>query len=150
MKKTITWILVADGSRARILKNEGPGKGVQPAMDGEFRHELPKTRELGADRPGRNQEPFTGAGRHAMDNPVDWHRFEKEKFAREMAKVLDRANNAGAFDRLVLVAPPKTLGDLRAALAPATRKKVIGEIDKDLTQLTPGELPDHLGSVLAV
>lgn len=149
MKKTITWILVADGARARIFKNEGPGKGLQPAMDEEFRHALPRTRELGADRPGRVQESATSA-RHAVENPIDWHRFEKEKFAREMARILDRAGSAGAFERLILIAPPKTLGDLRDALGTATRKKVTGEIDKDLTQITSGELPDHLTNILAV
>src|SRR5262249_34094570 len=29
MKPTRTWILIADGARARILRNDGPGKGVQ-------------------------------------------------------------------------------------------------------------------------
>ena len=149
MKKTITWILVADGARARIFKNEGPGKGVQPAVDEEFRHAVPRTRELGTERPGRVQESANSA-RHAMENAVDWHRFEKEKFAREMARVLDRAGSAGAFERLILVAPPKTLGDLRGLLGAGTRKKITGEIDKDLTQITPGELPDHLAKVMAV
>ena len=149
MKKTITWILVADGARARILKNEGPGKGLQSAVGEEFHHALPKTSEMGTDRPGRSHESANST-RHAMENPVDWHRFEKEKFAREMAKVLDQANNAGAYDRLILVAPPKTLGDLRGALANATRKKVTGELDKDLTQITLGELPGHLNTLLAV
>lgn len=149
MKKTITWILVADGARARIFKNEGPGKGMQPAMDAEFRHATPRTSEIGADRPGRVHESANST-RHAMENPVDWHRFEKEKFAREMARLLDQACLHGAFERLVLVAPPKTLGDLRSALGTGTRKKVTGEIDKDLTQIAPGELPTHLDKVLAV
>lgn len=149
MKKTVTWILVADGARARILKNEGPGKGIQQAIDEEFRKALPKTSELGVERPGRVQESANPA-RHAMEPPVDWHRFEKEKFAKEMARILDKAGSGGAYDRLVLVAPPKTLGDLRSALADATKKKVVGELDKDLTQVTLGEMPDHLGSVLAV
>lgn len=148
MKKTVTWILVADGARARIFKNEGPGKGIEPAVSGEFHKPLPKTSEIGADRPGRGHDAVT-AGRHAVDT-TDWHRFEKEKFAKEMAEILDGAGTAGAYDRLILVAPPKTLGDLRGALSPATRKKVTGEIDKDLTAVTMGELPDHLGSVLAV
>lgn len=148
MKKTVTWILVADGARARIFKNEGPGKGIQPAVSEEFYKPLPKTSELGADRPGRGHESASTT-RHAVDT-TDWHRFEKEKFAKEMAGILDQAGLSGAYDRLILVAPPKTLGDLRSALSPATRKKVSGEIDKDLTAVTLGELPDHLGSVLAV
>ena len=148
MKKTITWILVADGARARIFQNGGPGKGLHPALPEEFRKAVPKTGEMGTDRPGRGHESATAA-RHAVET-TDWHRFEKEKFAKEMAGILDQAGASGTYDRLILVAPPKTLGDLRNALSPITRKKVTGEIDKDLTAVTQGELPDHLGSVLAV
>lgn len=148
MKKKVTWILIADGTRARILKNDGPGKGIQAAIDGEFHHEAPMTREIGTDRPGRTKESAS-ATRSAMEQP-DWHRFEKEKFAKEMARILERADQSGAYDRLILVAPPKTLGDLRGALAAPVRRKVTGEIDKDLTPVTMGEMPDHLGAVLAV
>jgi protein required for attachment to host cells len=148
MKKKVTWILIADGTRARILKNEGPGKGLHPAIDGEFHHEAPRTHEIGTDRPGRTKES-ANTTRHAMEQS-DWHRFEKEKFAKEMAQVLERAEQAGAYDRLILVAPPKTLGDLRGALADPVRKKVTGEIGKDLTPMALGEMPAHLEAVLAV
>ena len=41
MKKKVTWIIVADGSRARVLANDGPGKGLRPAIAGEFHHDAP-------------------------------------------------------------------------------------------------------------
>jgi len=147
MKKTVTWILIADGARARILKNEGPGKGLQPAVADEFKQALKPTREIGADRPGRVQESAT-AERHAIVPRLDWHRFEKERFAKNMAKLLDAAAARNAFDRLILVAPPRTLGDLRAALAPRSRALVTGELGKDLTPLTAAELPDHIYKLL--
>ena len=28
MKKTVTWILIADGTQARVLEHTGPGKGL--------------------------------------------------------------------------------------------------------------------------
>ena len=149
MRKTITWILVADGARARIFANAGPGKGLQPAIDQDFAAELHPSREIVSDRPGRVKESASST-RHAMEARVDWHRFEKEKFAKSMAKLLDEAAERGAFGRLVLVAPPRTLGDLRGALNARTRALVAGEIDKDLTHVTPQELPDHLYKVLAL
>lgn len=149
MKKRITWILVADGTRARIFRNEGPQKGLQPALDRDFASPAPPTRALGADRPGRVQESASSE-RHAMVPRVDWHRFEKEKFAKSMARIVDEAAERGAFDRLVLVAPPRTLGDLRSALGPRARALVTAELDKDLTHVTPSELPDHLYKVLAL
>src|SRR5262249_16525672 len=149
MQKKVTWILVADGARARVLKNEGIGKGLQPAIDGEIAHAVPPTRDLGTDRPGRSQQRGT-SGRHAIQPHVDWHRFEKEQFSKERAALLDAAAERGAFHRLVLIAPPRTLGELRAALGTKARALIRAEIDKDLTHVTIHELPDHLTRVVAL
>jgi protein required for attachment to host cells len=149
MQKKVTWFLVADGARARVLKNVGVGKGLQLAINGEMGHALPPTREMGTDRPGRAQQRGT-SGRHAIQPHVDWHRFEKEKFGKEMAALLDAAAERGAFHRLVLIAPPRTLGDVRAALGSKARALVHAELDKDLTHVTIQELPDHLTKVVAL
>jgi protein required for attachment to host cells len=148
VRKTVTWIVIADGEKARIVANEGAGKGLAPAG-----HALSTTlhadRDIYADRPGRAQESV-GAARHAIQPRVDWHRFEKQQFARRVAEMLDSESGKGAFDRLVLVAPPRTLGDLRAALGAATRAKVTGEIDKDLTPIADHDLPGHLEKVIVL
>jgi|SoimicmetaTmtLAA_FD_contig_41_3465936_length_906_multi_2_in_0_out_0_2 protein required for attachment to host cells len=149
MQKKVTWILVADGARARVLMNDGVGKGLQPTVNGEMSHALPLTRDMGTDRPGRVQQRGT-SGRHAIQPHVDWHRFEKEKFSKEMATLLDAAAERGAFHRLILVAPPRTLGDLRAALGTKARALIHAEIDKDLTHVTIQDLPDHLTDVVAL
>jgi protein required for attachment to host cells len=67
-----------------------------------------------------------------------------------MAKVLDAAAANKAFDRLILIAPPATLGDLRTELGDAARKLVSAELAKDLTRHAEQELPQHLSEVLAV
>lgn len=150
-KKIVTWILVADGERARVLKNEGPGKGIEQALDRDF--ENPAThgfaRDLKSDKPGRAFDTGSGA-RHAMAPHHDYHVFQKQVFAREMAKILDEAAAKKSFERLVLVAPPKTLGDLRAGLDEKTRKLVTGELHKDLTHLSIHELGLHLKDILPV
>jgi protein required for attachment to host cells len=149
MQKKVTWILVADGARARVLMNDGVGKGLQPTVGGEMAHALPATRDMGTDRPGRTQQRGT-SGRHALQPHVDWHRFEKEKFSKEIALLLDAAAERGAFHRLVLVAPPRTLGDLRAALGTKAHALIHAEIDKDLTHVTIQDLPDHLADVVVL
>ena len=149
MQKKVTWILVADGARARVLMNDGAGKGLQPTVNGEMAHVLPSNRDMGTDRPGRTQQRGT-SGPHALQPHVDWHRFEKEKFSKEIAGLLDAAAERGNFHRLVLVAPPRTLGDLRAALGTKARSLVHAEIDKDLTHVTIRDLPAHLTDVVAL
>ena len=150
MKKKITYILVADGARARLYVNEGVGKGVQPVSGATHQSHVPAhNRDLTTDKPGRAFSSV-GSGRSAMDLSPDWIRIEKHRFAREMAKVLDAAATNKAFDRLILVAPPATLGDLRTELSDQTRKLISAELPKDLTRHAEQELPEHLSEVLAV
>jgi protein required for attachment to host cells len=150
MKKTVTYILVADGARARLYANHGVGKGLQPVSGATHKADLHHhDRDILADKPGRAFNSV-GSGRSAMEPQTDWHRFEKHKFAREMAKVLDAAAANKAFDRLILIAPPATLGDLRTELGDQTRKLVSAELAKDLTRHAEQELPQHLADVLAI
>ena len=139
---------MADGSRARILLNEGIGKGLRPALDQEFGVRLEPTCEIGTDKPGRSFSSV-GGSRHAMFPRVDWHQYEKDDFARMMVEVLDLAAAENAFDRLVLVSPPDTLGELRKALGANAQKRVTGEMVKDLTRASPEELAVQLGAVMA-
>ena len=147
MRKRTTWILIADGARARIVLSEGWSSGLRRALDHDFAASRAPTRTYGADKPGRTFESADGS-RHALEPRVDWHQYEKHLFAVSMAKVLDQAAERGVFDRLVLVAPPKTLGALRAALKPRTRKMVIAEVGKDLTHVPVRGLAEHLRDVV--
>lgn len=148
MKPVRTWILVADGGRARFLENDGPGKGLTTAGVKPLTHDLKATREMGTDKPGRLHDAGF-AQRSAVEVP-DWHRFEKERFAHEVAQVLDRHRKQHDFDRLILIAPAKTLGDLRKALDSNCKDLVVAEIDKDLTHHDDKAIAGQLEDVLAV
>lgn len=138
-----TWVLVCDGAKARIFANTGPGTGLALVTGAEHPESRLHTRDIGTDQPGRSFDS-SGQGRHAMEPPVDWHRFEKTRFAGEMAAIIDGAAKADRFDRLVVTAPPQVLGDLRKALGKHARDRVVGELDKDLTHLEPNALAPHL------
>ena len=142
-KKQMTWILIADGARAHIIANEGPGKGLKTIPGQDYTGTNLPTRELGTDKPGRTFDR-AGVGRHSKEPRVDWHRFEKHKFAKSMAKVLDKAAGQGVFDRLILVAPPEILGELRSSLGKLASDRVVAELARDLTNLSIHELPGNL------
>lgn len=147
MKATRTWVVIADGARACFLENRGPGSGLVPAGLPDLSTESLPTRAIGSERPGRTHDRM-GPGRHALAPRVDWHSFEKLQFAQEVARLLDRAAGRRAFDRLVLVAPPKTLGALRNSLDRKTASLITGELAKDLTNHALGELPARLEKTL--
>jgi protein required for attachment to host cells len=58
---------------------------------------------------------------------------EERRFAHTLARVLERGHETKAFANLVLVAPPKLLGDLRQNLNRGLHDAVRSEVDKDYT-----------------
>jgi protein required for attachment to host cells len=139
-----TWILVCDGARGCIYSHESGTKGLAVVTQADHIETHRRTSELGSDRPGRTHDSAHTGQRHAMEPRVDWHRFEKARFAQEMAAILDKAALGDSMDRLVLVAPPQVLGDLRHALGAHGRAKLAGEVNKDLTNLEATDLATEL------
>ena len=147
MKPIKTWILIADGARARVLQNDGPGHGLQEVEGLVFHSDHSATHNLVSDREGRSFSSHD-EGRSAIESNSDPHRELKKKFAHELAEMLARSLEQNAYDRLIIVAPPGALGDLRAAISDHVRANVVGEVAHDLTKTPDGELAKHLKGVL--
>ncbi|MFO1185723.1 MAG: host attachment family protein [Bauldia sp.] len=126
------WVLVADGEKAMVFRNEGDERFPNLKVEQRFEQALPSTRAQGADRPGRVHESV-GERRSSVE-ATDWHRLEKVSFAKTIAEALYRSAHAKAFSALVVVAPPLTLHSLREALHAEVKKLVVAEINKTLTQ----------------
>ncbi|HUC63363.1 MAG TPA: host attachment protein [Alphaproteobacteria bacterium] len=138
-----TWILVADATRARVLKDEGRGAGLEPALDRGFHHPLEPVHEMGSERPGHGHQS-ANAGRFAIEPRADWARAEHRHFADELSHALEAHARAKDFDRLVLIAPSRMLGELRHALGRDARALLHGEIAKDLTEHSVQTVAEHL------
>ena len=147
MPKTTIWVLIADGTRARLLGYKGGKVALKPAMTQEFIGTNLPSRAIASDRAGRALGSDRSAS-HAVQPRTDPHRHEEEAFAREIADTLEKARKRKAFDQLIVVAPPKTLGDLRAAFTKPLQARIKAELNKDLTTVPVHALPKHLGSVL--
>ncbi len=149
MNPVRTCIIVADGAHSRAYLNEGPGKGISELLRFSREIDLKASRDIDADKPGRTFDSG-GKGRHAMESPTDSKRHIKAEFHRQLSADIEASLNAGEFDRLVLVAPPATLGDLRQGLSKSSAHKIQGELAKDLVKASEAELLEQLGNVLAV
>jgi protein required for attachment to host cells len=145
--RKVTWVLVADGARARLLTRTTKTEPFVPALDHEFIGSNIPSREIDADRPGRSFDS-AGDGRHAMEPPTDPRRKRKADFAKELAALLDAEAKRGSFDQLVVVAPPQALGDLRAEFTEAVRGRIVEEINKDLVEAPVEELTARLDEAL--
>lgn len=130
MPQSLSWIVLADGSRGRILVQERLGAPLKRAYDEE---DLADDRTL-APAPG-----------HAADNDDD---KAEHAFCQFVADLINRAAKARRFQRLILVAPPHMLGGLRKSLIPQARALVSAELAKNWLRQTDADVARGLGSAL--
>lgn len=124
-------VLVGDGQKALFLRNKGNPSRVSLVVEEILERDNPPTRAQGSDRPGRVSASI-GIARSAMEE-ADWHHIAKERFAAELSQALYRHAHANRFDKLVIIAPPKVLGDLRKAFHAEVTARISAEIPKELT-----------------
>lgn len=143
-------ILVADGRKMLLFRNEGDGEFPNLAMERKRVDDNPPDREQGTDTPGRAftaaGSPRTGAAVNAGANnrsayeETDFHQLEEDRFAADAAEMLNRRALRQDFDSLVVVAPPKTLGELRKHYHKEVEKRLVAEVPKDLTNVPVAEI----------
>jgi len=137
------WVLVAENSRARLFEMDSPRGALRELETLAHPEGRQKAGDIDSDRPGRAFDS-RGEGRHAMVRSVDPKEQGAMDFARRIAERLEQGRTGGAFDGLVLVAPPAFLGLLRKCFAEPLRKKVVREINKDLVHLGAEAIERHV------
>ncbi len=140
-----TWILVANGSQARLYANHGVKKGLNLVK--EFSH--PESREKASDLVSDQQGSFMGQGNgRGSFIALDPKENEMEHFALELAKELEDGRTHNHYSRLILVSSPHFLGLLKARTSPHVRDMVSDTVEKDYVRATEKELAGHLESVI--
>jgi protein required for attachment to host cells len=135
-------VFVGDGKKALVLRNEGDAELLNLKTERVFTDVNPPTHEQGTDRPGRSFSSV-GSGRSSVAQ-TDWHKLEEHRFADQVAAALERIVRERGVKAIVVVAPPRALADLRKAFHPDVKKKIIAEIDKDLTKHPIDQIEKHL------
>ncbi|MCC6304369.1 MAG: host attachment protein [Rhodobacteraceae bacterium] len=148
MRAVRTLVLVAGEGAARLLVNEGVGRGLAELRSiaaGDF----PDVDVGVADRPGRGS---AGPGEMALHG-FDPHATEREqrraRFADHVVAWLAAAWEGAGYDRLIVAAPPRFLGELRASLPEALAAAVAADLSKDLVRVPSRELAGHFAGVAA-
>jgi len=111
-----TWVVVADGSRARIFETPG------------LKLDLREIEDLVNVVPG-------GTTLSEKD---------REKFAKTVADHLEQGRLHHRFHRLRLAVEPKFLGMLRKRLSEETRQMIFEDINEDLSALDTQQIQAHL------
>lgn len=116
-----TWVLIGDGSHGRLFQVDDATQPWQLVRKIDREHSREKT--------ARDDS-------HADRGEV--------AFARELAGELETGRQQGTFDRLVLVAPAKFLGQLRAELGAPLAACVLKSYSHDYTHMADAELSKHV------
>jgi len=135
-----TWVLVAESSRAKIYEVE-KSESIKTLKElTGFTHSILRNHKQQLS--GSQQKE----SRHSqLVGSLDTHKdHERSTFARTIGEHLNSARNKGQFNKLILMSPPKFLGDLRKSLGNETNKYVVSEIDKNLVRHTIKDIQAHM------
>ena len=124
-------VVVADGAKMLFFRNEGDAEFPKLEVERKREQEDRADRDWKTDEPGRAFSSV-GSGRSAYEE-TDFHQLEEDRFAAETAELLRKRALQNDFESLIIIAPPKTLGELRKHYHKEVEKRLTGEIAKDLT-----------------
>jgi protein required for attachment to host cells len=131
-------VLVADGRKTLFFRNEGDGAFPNLQVEKKEIHENPAHHEQASDTAGQAMNVIGGHG--GTMEEVDFHQLEEDRFAAATAALLERWALGGQFESLVVVAPPRTLGELRKHYHKEVEKRLVGEVAKDLVNVPVSEI----------
>lgn len=131
-----TFVVVADGRKLLFLRNEGDAQNPNLKVEKKELHPNPKDSDQASDLSGKAASVRTGdgsfAGGGSMGN-TDFHQLEEDRFAAEIAGLLKDRALRNEFESLIIVAPPKTLGEMRKHYHVEVSNRLKAEIPKDVT-----------------
>jgi protein required for attachment to host cells len=124
-------ILVADGRKMLFLRNQGEGQQIDLVTEAHHERDYRRNHEIKSDAAGAGLQSG-GHGRPAMDE-TDFHQRDEDLYAAEAADQLRIRALANDFEALVIVAPPRTLGELRKNFHKEVEKRIVMELAKEMT-----------------
>lgn len=140
---TTTWILVANRSGASLFESNWPGETMRRLQDIPHPEGRLQNSEIDSDKPGRAFDSM-GEARHSMSKELDATEKVAQQFARELAELLNKNRNTNVYDKIILMAAPKFLGLLRAALDSNTAALVVQTVNKELLEVSQEDVISYL------
>ena len=133
-------VVVADGRKMLLFRNEGDE--VYPKLE-VVEHEektVPAREDFATDSPGTRHDYGAGMNQRSGMEETDFHQLEEDRFAADTAEMLKKRALRNEFTELIVVAPPRALGELRKHFHKEVEARIIGEIAKDLANRPTDEI----------
>jgi len=130
-------VLVTDGRKTLFFRNHGDVNQIDLRTEAHDEREDLSDGQMKTDAPGTSHQS-AGSGRSSYEE-TDFHQLEEDRWAKTAAEEVNKRALANDFDALAIIAPPKTLGELRKQLHKEAARRVVCEIPKEMTGRT---IPD--------
>lgn len=125
-------VLVTDGRKTLFFRNEGDVNQIDLRTEAhDEREDVSSKGELATDAPGTTNQS-AGYG-HSTYEETDFKQLEEDRWAHSAAEEVNKRALSNNFDALAIIAPPKTLGELRKKLHKEAERRVVCEIPKEMT-----------------
>lgn len=133
-------VVVADGRKMLLFRNEGDE--LYPKLEVvEHDEKVATAREDSPSHaPGSRHDYGAGMQQRSGMEETDVHQLEEDRFAASTADMLKRRALRNEFSKLIIVAPPRALGELRKHYHKEVAARIIGEIAKDFANRPTGEI----------
>lgn len=129
---TGAWVVVADGTHGRLFQNVGKNDELRLKQEEMLKPDM-------ADEQGQGPSGHRPADSSPGQN-------DEATFAKQLAHLLNAAALKHEYSHLVLVADPKTLGEIRPQLHAETSKRLVGELAKTLTNSSVNDIEKILSA----
>ena len=133
------WIVVANGSRARVLQRMRPGEPLTEVKD----WVSPSTRQQLHNFEGKHRHSGI-RGRAGLAEPTEPKDHERDVFALDICRWLTHALHTQQVARIALIAPNRFLGELVHHAQGQLEKHVCAKHALDLTDLPLPPLAQRL------
>jgi protein required for attachment to host cells len=160
-------VVVADGRKMLFLRNQGDAQAPNLQVEHAEERVNPADRDQKSDAAGAASSTQSGPGAPAVAQngsmhargggagfapsrgsfeEVDFHQQEEDRFAADTAALLKKRAMSNDYEALIIIAPPRTLGELRKHYHKEVSDRLTGELAKDLTGHT---IPDIEKALIA-
>ncbi len=124
-------VLVTDGRKTLFFRNHGDVNQIDLRTEAHDERADASDGEMKTDAAGSNAQSG-GYGRPSYEE-TDFHQLEEDRWAKHAAEEVNRRALTNDFDALAIIAPPKTLGELRKQLHKEAARRVVVEVAKEMT-----------------
>ena len=126
-------VLVADGRKMLFLRNHGDEAQIDLRTEAHDEQVLPKDSEMKTDQSGQSPAPGGSGLPGGTMGENNFQQQAEDRWAAEAADQLRSRALSQDFEALAVIAPPKTLGELRKHYHKEVERRLVGELPKEMT-----------------